>query len=277
MSVQAEDLLHLNQQMLVVQDLIRRCKKRTRRGNLSLFGALALAALAVVGWLLIPPGSRFLPVFLAVLMVAALLAYATFTKLRPGVLLHSAEKRFTEPAGISDWKNLPELELEFSLLREARRSRPALSAIDYQSQFKDDVLFYIEEQRANGSRNRNANHVVQVTTIVGSLAATAVSSLSYAFNGIQWMTIILTFVVGVASGLAAYFKYKDRSFYAQQTANAIEQELTAYRLHIARYKRIEDPEEAQIEFLQEVHRLQVEQKNREQNLDEPTRKTAEGD
>lgn len=277
MPAQSEDLLHLNQRMLVVQDLIRRCKKRRNIGDLSIFCAVAIAALAVIGWLLLPPGARFIPVLLAIFVSVGFLAYATFTKLRPGVLLSSAEKGFIEYDGVSNWKTLPQLELDFSLLREARRSHPEFTKTDYQTQFKDDVVFYIEEQRANGSRNRTLNHVVQVTTIVGSLAATAVSSLSYAFTGIQWMTISLTFIVGTASGLAAYFKYKDRSFYAQQTANAVEQELTAYRLHIARYKRIEDPEEAQLEFLQEVHRLQVEQKNREQNLDEPTRKTVEGE
>ena len=34
----------------------------------------------------------------------------------------------------------------------------------------------------------------------------------------------MTFAVGIASGFMGYFKYKERSFYLQQTADAIESE-----------------------------------------------------
>ncbi|GAB3872394.1 hypothetical protein GCM10029964_010710 [Kibdelosporangium lantanae] len=100
-----------------------------------------------------------------------------------------------------------------------------------------------------------------------------------ALDVLRWVSIFLTFAVGVAAGLAAYFKFRERSFYSQQTANAIEQEVASFNLGIGRYKRYggEESNDALVEFLQEVHRLQVEQKNREQDLDEPARKSTDGE
>jgi len=66
-----------------------------------------------------------------------------------------------------------------------------------------------------------------------------------------------------------YFKYKERSFYLQQTADAIENEWDAFEVGVGRYKRISDEEEALAEFVDEVHRLKAEQKKREQNLEQP--------
>lgn len=266
----------LNQQIIVVQELIQRCKKRSRWGYATIFAATLAFTLGVSVWFVLPEGGRFAPSAAAATLGLTLAAYGTYTRVRPGVLLNHSEARILNERQ-TERLTLPELELDFAMLREAKRTHPGTDRIDHQSIFKEDIVFYIEELRANGTRSRRANHVTQVVTIVGSLAATGIASLAYAIDAIQWITIVLTFTVGTASGLAAYFKFKDRSFYAQQTANAIEQELTAFRLRIGRYKKIEDKEERSLEFLQEVHRLQVEQKNREQNLDEPTRKTSEGE
>jgi hypothetical protein len=66
-----------------------------------------------------------------------------------------------------------------------------------------------------------------------------------------------------------YFKYKERSFYLQQTADAIESEWEAVEIGVGRYKRIENEDEALAEFVEEVHRLKSEQKKRQQNLEQP--------
>ena len=66
-----------------------------------------------------------------------------------------------------------------------------------------------------------------------------------------------------------YFKYKERSFYLQQTADAIESEWEAVEVGVGRYKRIASEEEQLAEFVEEVHRLKSEQKKRQQNLEQP--------
>ena len=68
----------------------------------------------------------------------------------------------------------------------------------------------------------------------------------------------------MSSGFMGYFKYKERSFYLQQTADAIEHEWEAFEIGVGRYKRIDDEDEALAEFVEEVHRLKSEQKKRQQ-------------
>ena len=79
----------------------------------------------------------------------------------------------------------------------------------------------------------------------------------------------VTFVVGISSGFLGYFKYKERSFYLQQTADSIESEWEALEIGVGRYKGIHDEEKALESFSEEVHRLKSEQKKRQQNLEQP--------
>ncbi|MFE6864681.1 hypothetical protein [Nocardia sp. NPDC057668] len=67
----------------------------------------------------------------------------------------------------------------------------------------------------------------------------------------------------------AYFKFKERSFYLQQTADDIEHEIEALEIEVGRYKYLGDPYEALKEFASEVHRLKAEQRKRAQNLEQP--------
>ncbi|RCV54710.1 hypothetical protein DEF23_15395 [Marinitenerispora sediminis] len=79
----------------------------------------------------------------------------------------------------------------------------------------------------------------------------------------------MTFLVGISSGFMGYFKYKERSFYLQQTADAIESEWEAVEIGVGRYKHIDNEEGRLAEFVEEVHRLKSEQKKRQQNLEQP--------
>ena len=65
------------------------------------------------------------------------------------------------------------------------------------------------------------------------------------------------------------FQDKERSFYLQQTADAIETEWEAVEVGVGRYRKIEDENERLAEFVEEVHRLKFEQKKRQQNLEQP--------
>lgn len=71
--------------------------------------------------------------------------------------------------------------------------------------------------------------------------------------------------------LMGYFKYKERGFYLQQTADAIESEWEALEAGVGRYKESnEDNEEEMLAlFSDKIHRLKSEQKQRQQSLDQP--------
>jgi replication-associated recombination protein RarA len=66
-----------------------------------------------------------------------------------------------------------------------------------------------------------------------------------------------------------YFKYKERSFYLQQTADAIETEWEAVEVGVARYKDASDETARLALFVDEVHHLKSEQKKRQQSLEQP--------
>ena len=110
---------------------------------------------------------------------------------------------------------------------------------------------------------------MQTVLIFGSFGATGASGVAALAPAVRWVTMGVTFAVGAASGFAGYYKFRERSFYLQQTADALEQEMASYDLGIGRYKRFDrDPEGSLGEFVEEAHRLKTEQKKREQNLEQ---------
>lgn len=66
-----------------------------------------------------------------------------------------------------------------------------------------------------------------------------------------------------------YFKYRERGFYLQQTADAIQQELDSAELGIFRYAEHDGPTTMRM-LVEEVERLKAEQRKREQSLDQPS-------
>ncbi|WP_245761517.1 SLATT domain-containing protein [Saccharopolyspora shandongensis] len=274
-----EALLKLDQKITVASDLLRRAKRRARIGVLALIIAPVPLGAAAVAWYVLPPGDRLSLSFLLIIVGATLGGYGVWTRYKPGVLITPNE------SGFCKWKNnerVPpaSLELECALLRQERFSHPDVKKVDHaerRAAHKEEVMFYVDELRQQATQNRRLNHIMQVTTIVGSLGATGLTSLSFALEAFRTVALVINFIVGAASGVAAYFKYKDRSFYAQQTANAIEQEWHAYSLGIGKYAKEKEDGRALVLFSEEVHRLRVEQKNREQNLDQPSKRHSEGE
>ncbi|MFJ9365294.1 SLATT domain-containing protein [Nocardia sp. NPDC101769] len=169
-------------------------------------------------------------------------------------------------------RSIDQIELALDYAIDSRKSLYTLRSVPIdtrRSAYKEDARADVERFREEGSKYRRTNNNLQVVLIVGSLAATAASGVSGEFGFLRWAVLALTFTVGVASGLMAYFKFKERSFYLQQTADDVEYEIEALEIGVGRYKHIEDPHEALKEFASEVHRLKAEQRKREQNLEQP--------
>jgi hypothetical protein len=271
-------ILELNIQLQLVQDILHRFRRlfRVFVASLIIGGGAGIAAVAV--WYFVPPplttliGSPLLAVFLVAVVVAI-------------------ASRLINPVSMSEWDFLDTEALEKSefssrdyellnqQLRADRRSRGEGERGDRRLSYQDDISFYVDELRARGVRSRRANNLVQIITIVGSLAATALGSLAIANDLFEWASPAISFVVGTASGIAAIYKFKDRSFYAQQTANSIDQELNAFELDIGRYSTREGftKEDARTVLVEELHRLRTEQENREQNLDQPSQKSTDSE
>jgi hypothetical protein len=166
-----------------------------------------------------------------------------------------------------------ELELDLARKRDTRKLVVASAEVATKVRrvtYKEDAYADVETLRSESRSYRRVNNVLQGILIVGSLVATGVSSLVASDAGaLWWVTPTITLIVGISSGFMGYYKYKERSFYLQQTADAIESEWEAVEVGVGRYKNIKGEEERLAEFVEEVHRLKSEQKKRQQNLEQP--------
>jgi hypothetical protein len=126
----------------------------------------------------------------------------------------------------------------------------------------------IASTRRSSARYRRVNNAFQSVIIVGSLATTTVTSLNDGVGVMKWISVGLSFTVGVSAGFVGYFKYRERAFYLQQTADDIEEQMNAYRLGLHPYDKGTEDERIGL-LTKQVEVIRVAQKRREQQLDQP--------
>lgn len=170
----------------------------------------------------------------------------------------------------SERKSVRKLELELEIAEERRLVRAFRLAIptdQRQFSYKDAIPRDIEQLRAEGQHYRRIHNAFQSTIIIGSLGTSTSASLADTPSYLKWVTVGLSLAVGISAGFTGYFKYRERSFYLQQTADAIEQHTTAFELGIPPY--VGSEQENLTNLAKEVEALRVEQRKREQQLDQP--------
>ena len=146
--------------------------------------------------------------------------------------------------------------------------RNALSPLE---RYKEDVSLTIEQYREEANRYRRIANRLQGFIIIGSVLVTsATSAAGIEFGGIfKWLAIIFSISVAISAGFTGYFKFRERSFNLQQTADNIEQEFTALEIGIGYYKGIQEQEKALVLFAERIEHLKEEQKKRQQQLEQP--------
>ena len=258
-----EQLLLSNHQIRQIEHALAVARTRRRWSNLSLvFGPVLALLLYAMAWIPHISGKIILAVYLPTIPIVLSFGLAAFRL-----------KRF--PGGPRDASNrnrTSEGELELQLARERDARKLIVASADVATKvrrvaYKEDAYADIDQLRLESKSYRRLNNALQGAVIIGSLAATGIAAN---LPVMRWVVLGVTFMVGISSGFMGYFKYKERSFYLQQTADAIEQEWEAVEVGVGRYKRIESEEERLAEFVEEVHRLKSEQKKRQQNLEQPT-------
>jgi hypothetical protein len=135
--------------------------------------------------------------------------------------------------------------------------------------YRDDIPKDIEQFKREGKYYRRINNALQAIVIVGSLAASTLTGLVEYIPELRWIAVGATFSVGVAAGFSGYFKFRERSFYLQSTADSIEYELSAVILGIGTYSGM-DPDVAIEKFTEQVEILKLEQRKRQQQLEQPS-------
>ncbi|MFI9589059.1 DUF4231 domain-containing protein [Nonomuraea sp. NPDC052265] len=141
--------------------------------------------------------------------------------------------------------------------------------LEPQAAYRERIPDLISEYRNRASYYRRIHSWLQSVVIVGSIAASSITSLAIAIQAVQWIAAIVTFGVGVAAGFIGYFKYRERSMYLRQTADAIEQEWQAAELQIRHYRSL-SPRELLSTLAETIELLREEQRKREQQLEQPS-------
>ena len=169
-------------------------------------------------------------------------------------------------------RDVPKLELDLELAQERKRLHAAnlnLGMGTRQFIYLDGVPAVIVRYRSESKYYRRVHNFLQAIIIIGALAGSTLTSLLQSVPSLRWFAVGTTFAVGVSAGFTGYFKFRERSFYLQQTSDSIEQELSAVSLGIGRYKgRAED--DAMTEFTEQVELLKIEQRKRQQQLEQPS-------
>ncbi|HWO64087.1 MAG TPA: DUF4231 domain-containing protein [Umezawaea sp.] len=268
-------LLGLNAEIRKYEHWAVVAKRRRRLSILSyILGPLLLLALYAMFWLPWITGRTLTAVSIPGFTIAAGFCYFAFDLARnpgggPRVNIEGESKN-NKPVVRRQTEG--EIELLVAKKRDAKKLQVADGIFDQKTRrliYKDEAYNEIERLRSDSKRYRNVNNALQGILIIGSISATAASGISSAGGPIRWVVLGLSLAVGIASGFMGYYKYKERSFYLQQTADAIEHEWEAFEVGVGRYKFCKTEDIALKEFVEEVHRLKSEQRKRQQNLEQP--------
>lgn len=163
------------------------------------------------------------------------------------------------------------LEIKREELRtKSLRAQPTLT--ERRSMYREDTAEVLAQYGRESRYYRRVHNGLQSLIMIGSTAVTTIAALSQ--QDWNWQTLsvlVLGFSITLASAFSGYYKYRERSYFLRQTADAIEEELNAVMLGVGEYSKFtEDQEgEALAKFTQRVETLRNEQRRREQQLDQP--------
>jgi hypothetical protein len=154
--------------------------------------------------------------------------------------------------------------------RKTREELARIKSFTPLERYIDLVPKTIKQYRNDANGYRRTANIFQMIIIIGSILATsATSALGFGlWDTLKWIAPVISIIVAISAGFIAYFKFKERSFNLQQTADAIEQELMAAVLGISYYKGKQQQEALEL-FAERVELLKDEQKKREQQLEQP--------
>ncbi|MFC8095390.1 DUF4231 domain-containing protein [Streptomyces sp. NPDC057301] len=183
-------------------------------------------------------------------------------------------------------RNLPnraEVEDELDSRREALRFYSALvypTLTHRRVLYREDVTGIIEQYQSDSRRYRRVHNSLQSLIMVGSTTTTTVAALDSG-NKLTWQNITIVaigFAITLSAAFTGYYKYRERSYFLQQTADAIEEEANAFALGVGRYHDYgpDAEQEALGAFTQQVESLRNEQRRRQQQLDQPTEQAPPG-
>jgi hypothetical protein len=176
---------------------------------------------------------------------------------------------------------LGDLEEALDTNRDSLRFLSALyhpTVQERRSLYREDVAGVVEQHRTDSRKYRRVHNTLQNLIMIGSASTTVVAALDTR-NQYTWQNITIVsigFTVTVAAAFTGYYKYRERSYFLLQTADAIEEEANAFTLGVGPYSDFsEDQEQHALKlFTQRVEEHRNEQRRRQQQLDQPADQAA---
>lgn len=136
--------------------------------------------------------------------------------------------------------------------------------------YQEGLPFVIKQYQNRANYNRRLYYSMQIIIIFCSLLVTGLTSgLNNVIRlfGNPWVTPAISFAVSFLTALVTLFRFRERGHNLQQTADAIEYEISCYEKRIFGYKNLAD-QDAFTKFAEEVERLRNEQRKRQQQLEQ---------
>lgn len=270
-----KDIAKLNEEIVLIRSYIDYANSKARYSilliSIGVLGGLAyLVDYFGFQWDGIAPYVKLL--MLAVFVL--LFLWGVFLRSVPGVEVQ--EKSIIDDmvtSGGSGYRTVGQLEIELRRVRDSKKRKISEEtqedATDRRKAYREDAVFYVEELRKESDFYRKVSNFVQGVVIVGSLIGSFAAASSFFVREYSWFVAANSLAIGIASGFAGYWKYKERGFYAQQTADLVEHEIESFDLEVGRYKEGEEDKNILV-FSKEILKLRQDQKMRQQNLDQPS-------
>ncbi|MFF0509055.1 DUF4231 domain-containing protein [Streptomyces fimicarius] len=163
-----------------------------------------------------------------------------------------------------------------SLWKQKVRNNPDLE--HRRKLYREEVTSAIEKYQVDSRKYRRIHNSLQSLIMIGSASTTTIAALDTG-KELTWQSVTLTaisFAITVAAMFTGYYKFRERSYFLQQTADAIEQEANAVTLGIGPYAPYgpDQEDEALKLFTQRVEDHRNEQRRRQQQLDQPADQAA---
>jgi hypothetical protein len=161
--------------------------------------------------------------------------------------------------------------------REILHSLRALvhpTLIERRDLYREGVADIIEQYQVESRKYRRVHNSLQSLIMAGSAGMTTVAALDTG-KELTWQNVTIVAIgsaVTLAAAFTGYYKYRERSYFLQQTADAIEEETNALALGVGEYREFgpDQEDEALALFTQRVEAQRNEQRRRQQQLDQPT-------
>ncbi|MFH8594214.1 DUF4231 domain-containing protein [Streptomyces rimosus] len=140
--------------------------------------------------------------------------------------------------------------------------------------YREASLDLIEQYRQGAARNRRVHNLFQVVIITGSIVTSTLVAMNEGSNSaLSIATSVLSAFVGVSAGITGYFKFRERGYNLQSTADDIEKHYNASQFMLDDYAGpdaqhpLSEPERLR-KFARFVERLKEEQRKRELQLEQ---------